>query len=256
MPRFLVSHCRAATDKCSHPYSTTPLPQRIQQPPALFWQANASWDRKPHRCLSLERTEAHPGVNRHLVTTTPGVIGTRAESQQLAHLTGGEVVRMAVLLAPLLAGCTRGGENRSAERTTVPASSQVLVQASATHTPPAIAPPTAILTVPAPTSTTHLPTVTIPTLTATAPPVASPSMTPTANRHPLFPYTIEGLQARDEGGGMIRIRAPAEERDAFTRYFIEYPSDGLTITGSLQMPRDEGPFPTIILLHGYWPRAQ
>ncbi len=38
---------------------------------------------------------------------------------------------------------------------------------------------------------------------------------------------------------------------AFTRTLIRYPSDGLTISGFMDVPRGDGPFPVIIALHGY-----
>jgi dipeptidyl aminopeptidase/acylaminoacyl peptidase len=48
-----------------------------------------------------------------------------------------------------------------------------------------------------------------------------------------------------------------EERFAeFTRDLITYPSDGLTIYGFMNVPVGEGPFPVIIVLHGYIPPAR
>jgi dipeptidyl aminopeptidase/acylaminoacyl peptidase len=67
------------------------------------------------------------------------------------------------------------------------------------------------------------------------------------------PYTIEGLRARDYGEGQIEIVQVMEETPAFTRYLIAYPSDGLRITGMMNRPTGEGPFPVVILNHGYYP---
>ena len=39
----------------------------------------------------------------------------------------------------------------------------------------------------------------------------------------------------------------------FTRYLFAYPSDGLRITGMLNRPKGKGPFPVVILNHGYYP---
>lgn len=67
------------------------------------------------------------------------------------------------------------------------------------------------------------------------------------------PYTIEGLHSRDYPGGDIEIRWTYTTTVAFTRYYIAYPSDDLTITGVMNVPHGEGPFPVIILNHGYIP---
>ena len=37
-------------------------------------------------------------------------------------------------------------------------------------------------------------------------------------------------------------------------YLIDYPSDGLTITGVMQIPFGEGPFPVILMNHGFFSR--
>lgn len=65
--------------------------------------------------------------------------------------------------------------------------------------------------------------------------------------------TIEGLREREYGGGEIKVRRVLEENGAFTRYLVSYPSDGLTITGMLNVPMGDGPFPVVILNHGYFP---
>ena len=72
----------------------------------------------------------------------------------------------------------------------------------------------------------------------------------------LAPYTIEGLRARTYPGGQIEVVQVVEGFDTFTRYLVQYPSDGLTIQASMQVPRGIGPFPVIILNHGYVQRSQ
>jgi dipeptidyl aminopeptidase/acylaminoacyl peptidase len=67
----------------------------------------------------------------------------------------------------------------------------------------------------------------------------------------MTPFTIEGLRERKYSGGTIQIRTVLTETETFTRYYIDYPSDDLTITGIMQMPLGEGPFPVVILNHGY-----
>lgn len=52
--------------------------------------------------------------------------------------------------------------------------------------------------------------------------------------------------------GAIAVGPVLAEDEAYTRYAIRYPSDGLTISGYLDLPRGQGPFPVIILNHGYY----
>ncbi len=47
-----------------------------------------------------------------------------------------------------------------------------------------------------------------------------------------------------------------EETDIYTRYLIQYPSDGLTITGIMQIPvQGHAPFPVIVMNHGFFLRS-
>jgi dipeptidyl aminopeptidase/acylaminoacyl peptidase len=88
-------------------------------------------------------------------------------------------------------------------------------------------------------------------------PPVTPS--PTATRTPeqaLYPYTIEALRKRKFQSGEIAIRETLLETRDFTRYLIEYPSDGLTITGILQVPTvGEPPYPVIVMNHGFFSRT-
>jgi dipeptidyl aminopeptidase/acylaminoacyl peptidase len=88
----------------------------------------------------------------------------------------------------------------------------------------------------------------IPTLTFT------PSATPTIEES-IFPYTIDGLRQHDFQSGKIHIRSKLDENEKYTSYLIDYPSDGLTITGVMQIPVGEGPFPVILLNHGFFSRS-
>ncbi len=87
--------------------------------------------------------------------------------------------------------------------------------------------------------------------TATTAPVSSPAPTVTQLPFLMYPYTIAGLRGRAYPGGPINLRSQLALTATYTRWLIDYPSDGLTITGILQIPRGEGPFPVIVLNHGY-----
>lgn len=71
----------------------------------------------------------------------------------------------------------------------------------------------------------------------------------------IFPYTIEGLRQHEFQSGEIQIRETLDENEFYTAYLIEYPSDGLTISGVMQVPAGEGPFPVIVMNHGFYARS-
>jgi dienelactone hydrolase len=88
----------------------------------------------------------------------------------------------------------------------------------------------------------------IPTITLTASP------TPTVEEL-ICPYTIRGLRQHNFQSGKIHIRSTLDDKNQFyTSYLIDYPSDGLTITGVMQVPVGEGPFPVIVMNHGFFSR--
>jgi len=62
---------------------------------------------------------------------------------------------------------------------------------------------------------------------------------------------VDGLTARSYGDGELRIEQVLAATNAFTRTLITYPSDDLTIYGFMNVPQGEGPFPVVLLLHGY-----
>ena len=96
-----------------------------------------------------------------------------------------------------------------------------------------------------PPATRHSPLATA-TATATR---HSPPATPTPD--PYAPLTIDALAAREYGGGLIEIVDTLETTEAFARYLIKYPSDGLTIYGYMNVPHEGDNFPVALVLHGY-----
>lgn len=106
---------------------------------------------------------------------------------------------------------------------------------------------------PSPAIPTAAPTLTpLPSPTPTTPPTAPP---PSPTPHPLTGVTLDGLRARAYPGGPVQILRALETTETYTRYLIAYPSDGLVITGIMQTPPGDGPFPVIILNHGYHDRG-
>lgn len=64
-------------------------------------------------------------------------------------------------------------------------------------------------------------------------------------------WTIPDLIDRTYGKGDLRVESVIEVTDAFTRTLISFDSDGLTIYGFMNVPAGEGPFPVVIVNHGY-----
>lgn len=52
-------------------------------------------------------------------------------------------------------------------------------------------------------------------------------------------------------GTDFRLENVQEEHAAYVRHTVSYRSNGLRITGILNMPKGEGPFPLLVLNHGY-----
>ncbi|MCI0610021.1 MAG: alpha/beta fold hydrolase, partial [Anaerolineae bacterium] len=107
-----------------------------------------------------------------------------------------------------------------------------------------------------PAETLPSPHVIIETLTPSPVPTITltPSPTPTIEEW-ISSFTIDGLRQHDYQSGEIHIREMLDENDKYTRYLIDYPSDGLTITGVMQIPAGAGPFPVILMNHGFFSRS-
>lgn len=104
----------------------------------------------------------------------------------------------------------------------------------------------------APTQAELVVTIVPPTSAPTKTPMPTLTLTP---EEALAPYTIAGLRAREYESGKIILGEPVLETDHFTRYLIKYSSEGLTITGVLQIPKvGEAPYPVIVMNHGFFSR--
>lgn len=125
--------------------------------------------------------------------------------------------RAAVVAAVLLlAGCSSDDEPSGAPAPSPPS-------------PPASAPPPS--TTPSPTPT----------------PTPSPTPTPT----PPHPVSLPALMQQPYDGGDLALGEVLETGDGYTRYAVTYTSAGLTVSGILNLPDGAGPFPVLVLAHGY-----
>ncbi len=156
---------------------------------------------------------------------------------------------------------------------TVTATNGIRLQSSSTATLSATLPISTLVPSLVPTRTlTVIPTLAAsatPSLTATREiqptPTLTPTMTAALNISSVPRYTlsldakslgIESLRARTYTGGQIKITRVLSTYDEFRRVLFEYPSDGLRITGMMNIPHGNGPFPVVVLDHGYFKPAE
>jgi uncharacterized protein len=75
-----------------------------------------------------------------------------------------------------------------------------------------------------------------------APPVPSP-----------YPVSIDALQQMQRAGGDLRVVRTVARTAAYTQYGVTYKSGNLTISGQMYVPAGDGPFPVMIMNHGFIP---
>ena len=93
---------------------------------------------------------------------------------------------------------------------------------------------------------------------SSAPSSPSPTPSPTAEPEPTptlppvhHPVSLPALMREDFRAGRIQQQQVVAETDAYTRSEVTYRSGDLTISGVLLRPHGRGPFPGIVLNHGY-----
>jgi uncharacterized protein len=81
-------------------------------------------------------------------------------------------------------------------------------------------------------------------------PTAAPTPAPTP---PLPPYAIESLRARSYPGGQLTVGDVMFRGAGYTKYHMTWPSGGQTMTGTISIPDGDGPFPVVVVNHGFIP---
>jgi dipeptidyl aminopeptidase/acylaminoacyl peptidase len=107
----------------------------------------------------------------------------------------------------------------------------------------------------APQASAPMPTVTAaPTLSPSAPsarPSATPTAKPTNTPKPPHPISVQALINKKYDGRNLKLGRLVGDYGAYKRYIITYRGDGLTISGVMNVPDGKGPFPVLVLNHGY-----
>jgi uncharacterized protein len=78
-----------------------------------------------------------------------------------------------------------------------------------------------------------------------------PRGSPSPSRPAADPVSIPALIARKHTGSDLRLGDVLARTSAYTRYAITYRADGLRISGVMNIPRGDGPFPALVLAHGH-----
>ncbi|MCH7641216.1 alpha/beta fold hydrolase [Patescibacteria group bacterium] len=66
------------------------------------------------------------------------------------------------------------------------------------------------------------------------------------------PLAIENLRQRSYEGSLVTIEETLSRNASYTAYSISYLSDDLKIFAAMNVPNGEGPFPIVVLNHGYF----
>ena len=95
-----------------------------------------------------------------------------------------------------------------------------------------------------------------PSGSATPSPTPSPSPTASAAATPDLPpvdnrISLAALMREKFEGGRVRRGRQVLDTGAYTRWEVSYPSGETTVSGVLLRPSGRGPFPAIVLNHGY-----
>ncbi|MDN5780234.1 MAG: alpha/beta fold hydrolase, partial [Humibacillus sp.] len=129
----------------------------------------------------------------------------------------------AVLAGLTLTACTGAGGTTAV----TPPSALGAASASPTPSPSAGAP------------STPVPASSRPRATATSP-AAAPN-----------PVSIAALIQKTYDGRGLTLGAERGSTAAYRQYYATFRGDGLTISGRINIPRGAGPFPAVVLAHGY-----
>ncbi len=103
-----------------------------------------------------------------------------------------------------------------------------------------------------PPSSSSLPPSERPSAAPSEAPSEAPSSEPVERGRP-DPVSLPAYfsENRDYAGGDLRLGTVREETGAYTSYDATYRSGDLTVSGVLNVPTGPGPFPAVVLAHGY-----
>ena len=90
-----------------------------------------------------------------------------------------------------------------------------------------------------------------PSTSNTARPSPKPTAKATSTPKPPHPVSVQALINKKYDGHGLRLGRMLGDSGAYKRYLITYRGDGLKISGVMNVPDGKGPFPVLVLNHGY-----
>ncbi|WP_210592131.1 S9 family peptidase [Streptomyces sp. GESEQ-35] len=85
----------------------------------------------------------------------------------------------------------------------------------------------------------------------TSPPASTRTVTPSPTPSPVNPVSIPALIQREHTGSGLKLGTVLARTADYTSYEVTYEANGLTISGLMNIPEGKGPFPALVLAHGY-----
>lgn len=67
----------------------------------------------------------------------------------------------------------------------------------------------------------------------------------------VHPVSYPAMMAKEYNGSNLVIGQVLSDTTSYTRYYITYQSGDLTISGIMNVPKGDGPFPALVLNHGH-----
>ena len=77
-----------------------------------------------------------------------------------------------------------------------------------------------------------------------------PKPTPTPSKKP-DPISVQALIDKDYNGDKLKLGRVINRTDDYTTRIVTYRSEKLTVSGVMLVPDGKGPFPVLVLNHGY-----
>lgn len=94
------------------------------------------------------------------------------------------------------------------------------------------------------------PSATMPTNAASTTSPGTPAATTSTGSEP-HPVSLQALMDVAYDGRDLRLGREGGSTNAYRQYYATYEGGGLTISGRINIPRGRGPFPAVVLAHGY-----